>query len=137
VSIPPTRNGRTSFVASSSSIRPEAALGFTLPADWVEVLKISDGGTFGRGEADCRILPLDGLPRFHRELVEYGRKTDDDYPDRYLNIGDNASGDYFALDLDAARSARDGAVVSFSHETLQIQRRWESIAVFVESILSE
>jgi hypothetical protein len=59
------------------------------------------------------------------------------YRHRYLNIGENASGDYFALDLDAARSERDGAVVSFRHETLQIQRQWESVAAFVESILSE
>lgn len=115
--------------------RAEAALGVTLPAEWIQVVTIADGGTFGSGEADCQIVPLDELPAFHRDLVAAGRRSDDDYPGNYLHVGITASGDAFALDLDAGRAAREGAVVLFNHEALQIDRRWDSIAAFLESML--
>jgi hypothetical protein len=115
--------------------RAAAELGIVFPADWIDVLKVTDGGDFGHGGTDCQIVPLDDLAAFHRAIVENGQTTEDDYPDGYLNVGVAATGDYYALDLNTERSARDGAVVLFSHETLRIERRWESIAAFLDSIL--
>jgi hypothetical protein len=62
-------------------------------------------------------------------------------PSRVRSLAVSARARRILLDAGVITTAEAEAVVvvegSFSHETLQIERRWDSVAAFVESILSE
>ncbi len=110
-----------------------------LPVNWEKVLKITNGGAFHYGDYEsCYIVPTNELFKFHGDLVKNGKENYDDYPEGYLNMCYNDTGDYFALNINKiSNNKQDCPVVLFSHETQCVGREWPNIADFLETILTE
>lgn len=111
-----------------------------LPESWQKVLSISNGGTITSTEDDvctCEYVSIQDLGDYHLELEQEGMDADDDYPTGYLNIAGNGRGDYYALDLTSAKKDdKDCPMVLFDHEENEISLRWESVAEFLEMMLT-
>lgn len=104
-----------------------------LPEFWLEVLAICDGGDWSSGETVAEMKPLVDLQKFQSECRHEVLQMDQDAPDDYFFLGHNDCGDLYALEI--KQETQDCPVVLFSHETMDIEYRWEGIADFVESIL--
>jgi cell wall assembly regulator SMI1 len=135
------------------SLRPAAAdaaieklqskLGLTLPADFVESLRVHDGqkssaddGLMPMADDDlgempsCRLLPVTEIARewaMMKELHDIGefagRKTEpargvrsDWWSPGWVPLADNGGGDSFCLDLAPAKGGTVGQVIVFFHD---------------------
>jgi hypothetical protein len=114
----------------------EAELGRALPAAWRELLQIADGGEPDSDDEPCRVVASAELAGFHRETVAWVEHTEG-RPDRErLYVGHWQAGDLLALHVPPGDRLGDSAVVRVSHEELIEDRRWPSIAQFIDEWLS-
>ena len=106
----------------------------TLPANWVSVLKITDGGNLND---ECALFSASEVARASDELNTLIAQTYDNNPyDRpILSVGRGFDGDWFVLE-EADGLTDDARVFRVSHEGFTIQTTWESIAMFLVDMLS-
>jgi len=105
----------------------------TLPENWIEVLKKSNGCNLNY---DCTLVPLIEIEGFSKERQEYSEEIWEDYPKNLLHIAHGTDGDWYSLELND-ESAVDCKVKRISHETCQPIREWHSISMFIFDMLTE
>lgn len=110
-----------------------AQIGKPLPDYWMQVLALCDGGDWGSGETVAEMVPLAELREFQDQCRREALQMDQDAPDDYFFLGHNDCGDLYALEI--KQETQDCPVVLFSHETMEVEYRWDGIADFIESIL--
>jgi len=114
----------------------EAELGRALPAAWRELLQIADGGEPDSDDEPCRVVAIAELAGFHRETVAWVEHTEGRPEQERLYVGHWQAGDLLALLVPPGDCRGDSPVVRVSHEELIEDRRWPSIAQFVDEWLS-
>ena len=110
-------------------------LGNQFPKKWQEVLRLTDSFEMSLDESDSfEVEPANNLEE-HTKSIQDGWFADKaEYHGRFLHITSGAGGDFHSLDLSTCTPDGDCRVLQFSHETLQPEREWESIAEFVQEI---
>ena len=107
-----------------------------LPEYWVDILKISNGGEYGiENGFDCMFVPLKEIDLFHINEVNNRIQIDENYKEVYTYFSSTITGDSYAFIKSPYIEAKDAKVVLISHEDFSIEREWENIAYFLESIL--
>ena len=108
---------------------------FKFPGNWQTVLTIAGGGIFGDGDLDCEVIPMEDVGQYHQESAKERARNDEDYSGGFIYFATNASGDYFAFQKSETENLQGSPVVLISHEDCSIERKWEGVADFLESIL--
>ena len=114
--------------------RPGKGPGVSLPANWLAVLSVTDGGRLNH---DCCIASISALPDMLLELEDDLKSLYDDYPFEYrhIPIGSGANGDIFSVE-DRGSSQVDSRVFRLSHDGFTIEYTWENISLFISDMLS-
>jgi hypothetical protein len=112
-----------------------ASLGPFLPADWLEVLGVCNGGLLNDR---CQVAPLEELPDLDEEKRGLVASNFDDYPydSPHVPVAAADNGDWFSLAFREDEADAGCRVVRVSHEDLSILFTWDSIAVFVHDMLA-
>jgi hypothetical protein len=113
-----------------------AGLPFALPSSWVEVLGVSNGMTLESENAQFTTTPIEQLATYHVDRVTDRKRNDEDYSASLLYVGETDGGDHLTLESDGRPGLDTAPVVLLSHEDFSVERRWESIAEFLEAIIS-
>lgn len=103
------------------------------PNHWLEVLKFANGFNFSL-EDSFEAQPLDCIDGYSSDTQERAECGDANFPKNLLHITHGLCGDFHSLDLSKQSADGDCRVLQISHETLQPEREWESIADFVQEI---
>lgn len=102
----------------------QAALGVTFPADYVALLKESNGAEFSLGETSVILYDLAALPDYNQ--------PDDDFPAYLKAFGSNGGSEVFAFDTRYVPHAivvvphyqpSDGDILPQGHDLMTFLRR--------------
>lgn len=112
-----------------------AALPYPLPAAWEKVLAVAEVFMFAGGEFEVVLLS---------RLVEYQNETRDcletgdpaAMPSKVLFFTHGAGGDFHCFDLDSLQPDGECRVLLISHEKMEPEAEWPSIAEFIEETFS-
>jgi hypothetical protein len=116
--------------------RCHAALPESMPGAWEQVLTTADGfRVFGADDEEITINATADLPRFHEESVAHIVDIDLTSGGQRLYVGHWDIGDLLALDLTGRQPDGECPVVRISHETFEEERRWQTVAAFVEDVV--
>lgn len=108
-------------------------LGDRFPQKWQEVLRLTDAFEMDLGDS-FYIEPANNLDEYTKTIQESWFADKADSPNKFLHITSGGNGDFHSLDLSTCTPDGDCRVLQFSHETLQPEREWDSIAEFVQEI---
>ncbi len=139
-----TQRQALKYLLEAKKLRPEdfnKAVGkseltkvrISLPVYWVEVLKKTNGGFLNY---ECTLVPLEQISEFSKEKQKYSEEVWEDYPQNLIHVAHSIDGDWYSLEL-AHESEIDCRVKRISHETCQLIREWDSIAMFIFDMLAE
>jgi hypothetical protein len=127
--------------ASAKAIEEAARpLGREIPAAWQQVLRICNGGRIDKSPlaagCACILTPVKDLAEWRRTETDYYRTIGAELPDSMLFIIHTEIGDSIWLDTAQPKRGGDCRVVLMSHETGEEEREWDSVADFLEELLT-
>lgn len=109
------------------------SLPITLPANWLAILAITDGG---RLDVECLLHDAGSIVKAWQELsVSVSRLFDDPpFEKPLIPIADSASGDWYGLE--ETGGGDDTRVLCVSHEDWSVLNIWDNIPQFVFDMLT-
>jgi hypothetical protein len=109
-------------------------LALSLPANWLAVLSVADGGRLNH---DCCIASILALPDMIFEFENTIRSLYDDYPFefRHTPVASGSDGDIFSVEYTGSPQI-DSRVFRLSHDGFTVEYTWENIPLFISDMLS-
>jgi hypothetical protein len=121
--------------------KANADLPAPIPTAWEKVLKVCNGATIENCPLSvpgvCVIVSAQDLPAFQRQQYEWAHGMDHGFPTHYLHVVESQLGDFICLDPSSLTDKGDCRVLLISHETMAVEREWDSIAAFLEDLLEQ
>lgn len=117
------------------------ALGREIPAAWQKILRATNGGRITKcaiadGEA-CLIVPVEKLAETRKDDAVYYRGMGAKMPASLVVVAQTEIGDSLWLDTAKVTPEGDCNVILMSHETGDEERRWPTVAEFLEELLTD
>ncbi len=129
--------------ASPAAIRKaNDALPFPIPPAWQQLLRASNGAVIREcvlteGQAGSALAEAEELVEFQEDSAWLAEELDPDLSKRLLWVGLTEFGDFVALDTGTQTESGDCHVLLVNHETMAVERQWDSVAAFLEEVLAE
>lgn len=113
-----------------------------IPPAWQHFLR-TIGGAFIRkcvltgGQADSAFAAPHELAPLQEQLEWLASEIDPDLAEGLLWVGETEFGDAVALDTSTVTKDGECRVVLMSHETMDVDREWNTVAEFLDEVLAE
>lgn len=102
-----------------------------LPADWIEVLKKTNGAYLND---ECSLVEGERLYSFHLQKQSAMLEAEEEVMNHFIHVAEAPDGDWFSLIVPGSDSS-EARVVRTSHETCDVERVWPTIAEFLDEML--